>query len=785
MNALNQHITGASNLSDTRLYELMDEIKENADDVDATRSTIEDAVETIQLYESNHGALFTSEGTQSFSNTITDGDGLALERTMHELYLAVFDMFDAGFINDHPAIADGLEFGSASYFPGDVASPNNPQAVYSMEINASVPEDWGRPNLYSLLPARRPTGAYVAPGDVAEVIVPSQLVGKGYQIRVGAHSWDLSGRPSQRRVGRASVLYPVTSTVTRVANPLGGNIYIEVPYLADDGIVTVQFRNTVRAPFFSARGFDQMTNAEWQDTERNHPGAFTDIESDRVMLSVPSKWVRDFDDPAGLMEEYDAIMDVVSAFMGKPEVRNKTPMFMQVDVIFRGTAFFPGYPMSNYPSFDSDTPRAPMLRDEILNSTFLHEHGHATYMTKFRHETEAAVHNLYVAVATELYDMPLEEALGTSLGHSRSPDISLVDALNSWVLRDSFVDNLTMDNAEAGYRFAGHADYVEIIDLFGIEVLQDFNRQLNVDFVEDGFDIPDRNNHQADDRILRLSREAGVDLTPLMHMWGAIPENAAQLKSQMLAENLLPSEKIYDRMLSYRATVPVTQAQFNTFYDELEGSLWYVDFWEGLRAGGFQPARGLAAIDRIEELVDIYFPDGRPDGSDPVPEASACVATSNLALNQDATQSSEFGNNAFPAANALDGNFANFTHTAPSQAGASWEVELQSNSIIDNVVLHNRGSCCKSRLRDITVSVINSSGTTVFQSPLLNPENTANSPNQIAVDISSLSGEAVVGNTIRIDRTSDPDLSGVNSTGGISESDVLSLAEVEVFGCVN
>ena len=167
------------------------------------------------------------------------------------------------------------------------------------------------------------------------------------------------------------------------------------------------------------------------------------------------------------------------------------------------------------------------------------------------------------------------------------------------------------------------------------------------------------------------------------------------------------------------------------------------------------------------------------------PGASACVATSNLARNQDATQSSEFGNNAFPAANALDGNFANFTHTAPSQAGASWEVELQSNSIIDNVVLHNRGGCCKSRLRDITVSVINSSGTTVFQSPLLNPENTANSPNQIAVDISSLSGEAVVGNTIRIDRTSDPDLSGVNSTGGILESDVLSLAEVEVFGCVN
>jgi len=615
LSLLESHITGADTLSEGQLYEIRDTLIENADQVSATGTAFEAAFATIQLYETNRGALFTTEGTSRYNLAITEGDGLALERTMHELYLAVFDAFNADLINDHLDIVDGLAFGSASYFPGEVAPPTDSESIYEMQINASVPEDWGRPNLYSELPARRPTGTYLSAGTIAEVIVPSELVDKGYQVRVGAHSWDLTAKNSQRRVGRASVLYPITSTVTRVANPLGGNIYIEVPHLADEGVVTIGFKNTVRAPFFSARSFDEMTNEEWQTTERHHPGAFTDIESDKVMLSVPSRWIRDFDDPVSLMEGYDADMDVVSRFMGKPLVRNKTIAFMQVDVLFRGNAFFPGYPMSNYASFDSATPSPPLTRADVINSTFMHEQGHATYMTKFANEVEAAVHNLYVAVATENYGYSIQEAFGTSLSHSKSVDVSLTDALNSWVLRDSFLNNVSMDRSEAGYRFAGHADYVEIMDLFGVEVMESFNRQLNVDFIETGTDVS-RNNHQVDDRILRLSRAAGADLTPLLHMWGATPEDAEFLRNQMEIENLPASQKIYDRMMSYTETVPVTQAQYNTFYNEMVGSLWNREFWDPM-ADNFDPARGNNAIARIEELVDIYFPDGRPDGSAP------------------------------------------------------------------------------------------------------------------------------------------------------------------------
>ena len=83
--------------------------------------------------------------------------------------------------------------------------------------------------------------------------------------------------------------YAITSTETKIANPLGGNIYIEVPSEAANGIVTVQFKNTVRAPFFSNLPWRQTTLSEWQNTERTHPGAFADFESGEVHVHGSEK----------------------------------------------------------------------------------------------------------------------------------------------------------------------------------------------------------------------------------------------------------------------------------------------------------------------------------------------------------------------------------------------------------------------------------------------------------------------------------------------------------------
>ena len=106
---------------------------------------------------------------------------------------------------------------------------------------------------------------------------------RGLQVRVGAHSWDLSGRRPVKRLDRATLLYRINATTIKVASPYGGGIYIEVPIGANAGVVNVTVTGAVRSPYFSAKSFHQTTAAEW-DTEKTHPAPWADFQSDKFMM---------------------------------------------------------------------------------------------------------------------------------------------------------------------------------------------------------------------------------------------------------------------------------------------------------------------------------------------------------------------------------------------------------------------------------------------------------------------------------------------------------------------
>ncbi len=152
----------------------------------------------------------------------------------------------------------------------------------------------------------------------------------------------------------------------------------------------------------------------------------------------------------------------------------------------------------------------------------------------------------------------------------------------------------------------------------------------------------------------------------------------------------------------------------------------------------------------------------------------------NIARGRSAIQSSTLS--PFSAFLAVDGRLTNFTQTASGTgSNAYWEVTMASPFLIDSVVVRNRQDCCKSRLRDIQISVRNTVGNVVvYESALLNPENILGGPDQITLELSEELLGRVAGNRIRITRVRDPDLSG----GGVSgdDAEVLSMSEVEVYG---
>ena len=133
----------------------------------------------------------------------------------------------------------------------------------------------------------------------------------------------------------------------------------------------------------------------------------------------------------------------------------------------------------------------------------------------------------------------------------------------------------------------------------------------------------------------------------------------------------------------------------------------------------------------------------------------------NIAPLGTANQSStDFGGSASRAIDGnTDGRYSNnsVTHTT-NRNRPTWRVDWDDSYEIDEIRIFNRtDSCCTSRLSDFTVSVINSSGNTVF-SRVINGQ---------AGPTTTIDTGGVTGNQVRVR------LNGTNP---------LSLAEVQVFG---
>ncbi|HWB05761.1 MAG TPA: LamG-like jellyroll fold domain-containing protein [Verrucomicrobiales bacterium] len=161
-------------------------------------------------------------------------------------------------------------------------------------------------------------------------------------------------------------------------------------------------------------------------------------------------------------------------------------------------------------------------------------------------------------------------------------------------------------------------------------------------------------------------------------------------------------------------------------------------------------------------------------------------APTNIAPTGTASQSTT--NGAFTPNLATDGIATNFTHTLGTDSAAFWNLDFGNNATINSITVRNRGDgCCGSRLRDITISILDATFTPVWTSALLNPENTGfvfpAGPASLTVDLVALTGGPVTGRHVRVSRTPDPDGSGAGGAPGtVDEQNVLSMGEVEVMG---
>ncbi len=617
------HVDGKSPLSAPDLTAAAQRFSHSSVLLGTDAPLMDKAFQLVSSYEAIQGPLFMTDATKGgIVRAETEGDGQQLSRVMLSVQQAIVDrVFVEENAESCSALLDGKRFLTADYFPGVAPPPADPNLSYAVTVDATVRADWGRPVAFSKDPARRPTGLYLSPGSIGQVAVPATMVNAGFSILVGAHTADLSNKWIHKRMDRVSRQFPITQRVTRIANPLGGGVYIVVPYLAKLGKVQVAITNVIEAPFFSGRNFDKTTAAQWR-TRRTAPAPWADFETDKFMMQVPSSWIYAVDDPTDVMRAWDTAMDGVSELLGyAPENRNRTVLYQQVDVMIRHGAFGIGYPQVNI-TYDPRTKENGdkdhwLLRDPTQWYVDYHELGHAQLFTKFPGETEAAVNFPHAYVRNVKFGVAFDDAFRESRGtspqfHGYSPD----DAAIHWMVTDNFRAGREMDRSnttkdEFRYQARGYAKYADIYRIFGWQPLRDFFRQEHLDYMKG---TPSDDLEAVDSRILRLSVAAKADLTPLIHFWGVHPVEPAALKQKLAELGIKPSAAVRGHLARYKTIAPKNNADFNTHYERVYpgrpsgdnpdyGEGWY-NAWRD-RFNGDHATQIQTQVDRVLEL---YYP---------------------------------------------------------------------------------------------------------------------------------------------------------------------------------
>jgi hypothetical protein len=642
------HLTGTAVLTPAQLNAEADTIAYNISYVADDSLVVLQALDLVDCYDLFKGPIFINAATKNgFPNNFDALDGHELVRAVFLVQQGILDhIFTQGNFLKYKPILLGRKFKTADYFPGICPQPVDPQATFTAKINATMPKDWGKPTAFSTTPARRPTGYYLAPGSLGKVKVPTALVGKGFKVLVGAHSYDMKGRNTCKRFFRVTNTFTINDTITEIANPFGGGIYILVPYQMYEGVVDIQLTNVVPAPFFSAKISNKTTLQNWLDEQRTNPAPWADFETDKFMMQVPRKWIYNFADPVILMKDWDDRMDVVSKLLGYPAIRSNTLLYLQVDVDIMYGFYGIGNPQVNNTYSPSEVENGNknhwFLRPGVgFWETEFHEMGHAQLFSKFPGETEAAVNVPAAAIYNQLYKVNIDTALSRSFGNT--PHITRDQAAMNWMVTPNFragnpmdISNTTKD--EVRYQQRGYAKYIEMAALFGWEMIDSFYRKEHLDFIAQ---TPGDGLTDVDSRILRFSRTAGVDLRPLIHFWGVHPKNNAVLETRIDAENLKPSKLICDRLTHYKAILPANNAEFlahgNAFFggsipaggDPDYGSGWY-NIWKNQ----YNTSHGTLGKQAAQNIIDLYFPGGCPAAA---PAPTVTVAGQSICPGQFAT----------------------------------------------------------------------------------------------------------------------------------------------------
>ncbi|MGV3757237.1 MAG: M60 family metallopeptidase [Verrucomicrobiota bacterium] len=410
----------------------------------------------------------------------------ALERLTMTLDLQALKNANPAQIKAHPAAAE---------FPGTV--PSSAERITKHLVLKTKQTGW------------HSTGLYAAPGEIIRVSLPTNAITDRLTVRIGCHTDRLWNLPTWSRAPEITTSESLTKTNTAIASAFGGLIYIEIPGNAAAKDLNVTIAGGVNAPRYI---LGQTKLADWRETIRLHPAPWAELETTKLILSVPASAIRTLDDPEALMKHWDQVMDGVADLATIPRDR-KRPERIVPDVQISAGYMHSGYPIMTHLDVVEESLDLKHLTTKGSWGHY-HELGH-------NHQAPEWTFDGTTEVTCNLFSLyTYEKILGLGLqGHNGiSPD-SREKHLKKYFGTNAKFDDWKRDP------FLALTMYYQLIEGFGWDAFKHtFTEYRNLPKEQ----RPKSDDEERDQWLIRFSRTTGKNLGPFFEAWKIPTSQAAR-----------------------------------------------------------------------------------------------------------------------------------------------------------------------------------------------------------------------------------------------------------------
>lgn len=383
---------------------------------------------------------------------------------------------------------------AAGDFPGSVPD-NAPRVQRKLRIDMSVP-GW------------HSTGLYAAPGETITIHMPDNQRKAGLTVRIGAHTDRLWHLAAWKRVPEISRRFRLTVPVFRVANSFGGLIYMECPDHGS-GTADIEIAGAVEAPYYVLH---QTTLNDWKAVIRHRPAPWAELESGKIIVTVPSSAVQELEDPESLMLFWDKIADAHATLATIP-LKRKRPERYVADVDISAGYMHAGYPIMTHLDAAADMTQLDRLRRGSWG--LLHELGHNHQSPDWTFDgTGEVTCNLFALHAIDTVCTPP----AGSRGHTA---VDNPPSVADYIRRGAKFDEWKRKP------FLALQMYIELQRAFGWKTY----KKVFAEYRElPESQRPHTDAEKRDQWMVRFSRACGRNLGPFFQAWG-IPTSQAARKS--------------------------------------------------------------------------------------------------------------------------------------------------------------------------------------------------------------------------------------------------------------